>query len=234
MREDVRTFLAQCPHCQKQRESSIKVATLPYANSVTTRPMSVLNIDTVGPLKESFGGLKYVVVIIDMFTRFVELYAVPDASAKAAVNAMLQHFGRYGCPRTILSDNGSQYVNDLVAKFLDMAGTEHNRTLAYSKEENGIVERANKEFMRHLRALLQSVDHRSWPDYLPMAQRIVNATVHSSIGMSPYQLLYGDTINLEEGIFMPFKTPDATPLNEWITGNCNMPILDGIRFQTSG
>ena len=50
-----------------------------------------------------------------------------------------------------------------------------------------------------------------------MSQRIVNATVHSSIGMSPYQLLYGDTINLEEGIFIPFKTPDATPLNELIT-----------------
>jgi hypothetical protein len=56
-------------------------------------------------------------------------------------------------------------------------GTEHCLTLAYSKEENSLVERANKEVNRHLRAF--TFDKSTVDDYrlaLPMVQRIMNAT----------------------------------------------------------
>jgi hypothetical protein len=51
-------------------------------------------------------------------------------------------------------DNGPEMVNNLVTEVLQLLGTTGATILAYSKEENAIVERANKEVMRHLRALI--------------------------------------------------------------------------------
>jgi hypothetical protein len=55
--------------------------------------------------------------------------------------------GRYGCPSTILSDNGSQYVNQVIDELIYLMGSHYDLTMAYSKEGNGIVERANKEVL---------------------------------------------------------------------------------------
>ena len=65
--------------------------------------------------------------------------------------------------------------------------------LAHSKEENAIVERANKEVMRHLRALVYEVAKQrdEWPYLVPLAQRIVNSEVSSSTGVSPNDLKFG-------------------------------------------
>jgi hypothetical protein len=148
-------------------------------------PMETLNIDTIGPVPTDDQGIIYVPVNIDCFPGFVELYAVPDTTAHHAAKLVSQHLGRYyGAPRRIRTDNGSQFfVNLVVDELIDMVGSEHQLTLAYSSEENAIVERANKEVMRHLRAIL--LDKRvvgEWAIYSPLLliQRIMNASVHSA------------------------------------------------------
>ena len=108
-----------------------------------------LNIDFLGP----FPDKGYILVIIDTFTRWTELFWCPDATAKSACDGLLHHFGRFGSPNMIRSDRGSHFANELIKDFLDLTGTPHNMTLAYSSQENAIVERVNKEVNRHLRAL---------------------------------------------------------------------------------
>jgi len=70
---------------------------------------------------------------------------------------LLQHFGRFGNPAQILTDNGTQFINGTVEELVKMIGLQHVTVLAYSKEENSIVERINKEIIRHLRALVYEV-----------------------------------------------------------------------------
>ena len=62
--------------------------------------------------------------------------------------------GRFGAPERILTDRGTAFHNELVSELIHMCRAEHELTIAYSKEENAIVERANQEVIRHLRALL--------------------------------------------------------------------------------
>ncbi len=73
--------------------------------------MEVLNIDTIGPImsKDSAGNC-YILVIIDCFTRFVELYPIEDTSATLCAKALLNHVCRYGTPMTIRSDRRTQFV----------------------------------------------------------------------------------------------------------------------------
>jgi Integrase core domain len=68
----------------------------------TYTPMECLNIDFIGPFPD--GG--YVLVIIDTFTRWVELFPTKDASALSAATCLFQHFGRFGAPLQLRSDNG--------------------------------------------------------------------------------------------------------------------------------
>jgi len=76
---------------------------------------------------------------------------------------------------------------------LQVVGTQHSITLAYSHEENSIVERANKEVLRRLQALIfESRLVAIWSDMLPLVQRIMNTQVVQSIGVSPAQIIFGN------------------------------------------
>ena len=110
--------------------------------------MECLKIGFICP----FADKGSILVMIDTFTRFVELYATPDATAKSACKALIEHTGRYGAPRFLKSDNGSHFTNHVIDEFLKIFGSVHERILPYSSEHNAIVERMNKEVNRHIRA----------------------------------------------------------------------------------
>jgi transposase InsO family protein len=81
---------------------------------------------------------------------------------------LLKHFGRFGTPLQLRSDNGPHFVADVIREFLSLRGTQHCLTLAYSKEENASVERMNKEINRHLRALtFENTSLEKYADLLP-------------------------------------------------------------------
>jgi hypothetical protein len=88
---------------------------------------------------------------------------------------------------------------------LSLLQIDHELSLAYSKEQNAIVERANKEVMRHLTAIIfdRRVSEVWSSEYLPLVQRIMNAKVHDTIGVSPAELVFGKAINLYAGLLLP-------------------------------
>ena len=221
-RKHIKEFIDKCPICQKLSERAIKVNAEPFTTAVH-EPMHTLNMDSIGPVPTDKYGNIHILVIICCFTRFVELYAIPDVTGAVAARCLVQHIGRYGTPVRIRSDRGPQFVNETVQEVMKIIGTDHALTLAYSKEENGLVERANKEVMRHLRAILMDTEIvDEWSESLPLVQRIMNASVHSAIGYSPAQLLFGNAVTLDRGIFRPanpegYKGGNGQPkkLSEW-------------------
>ena len=96
--------------------------------------MDRLNIDTIGPLPPDESGNAYIIVIVDVFSRFVELYPAPDATALSAAKALIQWIGRYGNPGEILSDNGAQYTADIITQLCELIQVEHLTILPYSHE----------------------------------------------------------------------------------------------------
>ena len=181
--------------------------------------MQTISVDTMGPFPEAGNGDKYILVVIDNFTRFVELHPIPDLTAEVAARALLSYFGRYGVAKSIHTDNGTQFVNATITSLVDMLGIDHSTIHTYSHEENGMVERANKEVLRHLRGL---VLHREsigdWHYMLPMAQRIINSTVHSGTGYSPAELLFGASVNLDATLLkIPLRDQSQKTVNEWAT-----------------
>ena len=156
----------------------IPIHTHPFTTA-TLEPMVRINIDTINGLPVDNAGNRSIIVIKDCFSRWIELFPTPNETFAVVAKVLLQHVGRYGCPSQILSDNGPQYVNELIQEFTKLIGTEYITTLAYSKEENGIVERANKEALRHLRSIIfdKNVIEKWSSDALPLVQIIINSSV---------------------------------------------------------
>ena len=91
------------------------------------------------------------------------MYHTTDATALSAAECLPKHFGRFGAPHQLRSDNGPHFIADVIREFLLLVDVKYCLTLAYSKEENAIVERYNKEINRHLRAL--TFENLSLTDY---------------------------------------------------------------------
>jgi hypothetical protein len=167
MRKDVKLFIERCPCCQKMSVLKPIIHTKPFTLA-SYSPFDRICVDTIGPLPTDIdSGSEYILVIIDAFSRFVKLYPVKDTSAKAALHSLIDWMGMFGIPSEVVSDNGTQFANELITCFLDTLGTTNVKIHAYSKEENGMVERANKEVNRHLRTLVYNRKVKSkWTTYL--------------------------------------------------------------------
>ena len=199
MRRDTKQFIKTCPCCQKLDATKRALNTAKFTTS-TYEPWSALNMDFIGPYPNG----EYVHVIIDTATRWTELTLCKDATASSAAQALLGHLGRYGVPQHIRSDRGPHFANAVIKEFMALLGTELKHTLAYSSEENAIVERANKEVNRHLRAMIfDNPDVNSLPKMLPFVMRIINTTRNAVTGIAPSELMYGKMIDLDEGILLP-------------------------------
>jgi len=210
MRSDVRNFIRHCPACQFMQSSKLAIhskrSVHPF-NMCVGRPMDRINIDTIGPFPQDEEGNKYIMVFIDVFSRFVELVPVPDLTASTAAKEIIKFTGRYGIPNEILTDNGTQYLNELLTLLYDFMCTNHMTILPYSHEENSIVERANREVNKHLRAIIFDRKIKThWSIVLPLVQRVMNTMEHSSIGCAPSQIIFGNSVDLDRGILHERKS----------------------------
>ena len=198
-RQHVRYFIDHCPCCQKKNMLKIPIYAYSFTTSTYT-PMECLNIDSIGPFLDQ----GYIFVIVDTFTRWVELYHTTDATSLSAAKCLLKHFCRFGAPHQLRSDNGPHFIVEVIREFLHLIGVSHTLTLGYSKQENAIVERYNKEINRHLRAL--TFENLSLTDYkksLLFMQRNLNSNHCDTLKISASQMLFGNMLNLDKGIFIP-------------------------------
>jgi hypothetical protein len=103
--------------------------------------------------------MQYIGVIVDAFSRFVKLTPVKSTSGLDTARALIDFVGIFACPRIIHSNRGTQFLNDMITSLVTEGFVAFQRvTTAASKKGNVIVERANKEVNRHLRAFVFDID----------------------------------------------------------------------------
>jgi hypothetical protein len=202
----VESFVQHCLVCQKIKAHGPTVA---YDQRPTAKlvPWAHVSIDTLGPLPKDSDGSQYIIVVIDRFSRFVELFATKTCNAKAAASALLAVFSRYGPPLSVRSDQGPQFVSSVVEEFLRLLQIEHELTIPYHPAANGMVERVNAEVLKHLKAIVHAREVRStWSTYLPLVARTINNSWHSAIDTCPSRLVLGTVSSLQHRSLM---TADA-------------------------
>lgn len=217
MRNHIITFLHKhCAICQKLAVQKIVTNTKPFTLS-SYDVMQRVSVDSTGKLPTDAQNNEYIVSIIDNFSRFLELYAVKDLTANTFARCLLDFIGRYGVPRELISDKGTQFANDIIEELCRMVGTKQIFTMTASKEENGIVERSIREIRRHLRAIIFHTNLMdNWSTYLPLVQRIFNADVKQYLGVSPAQIVFGNSLQLDRGLLFQNNPNPSQTMSEWM------------------
>ncbi|GKT37609.1 DDE-type integrase/transposase/recombinase, partial [Aduncisulcus paluster] len=149
-------------------------------------------VDTIGPLPTDSQGMKYIITMVDEFTKWVELVAAPSTTAISAADAIFGNiFCRFGAPHQIRSDNGTQYVNKVIKELMKMTGVKHKTTGPYHPQGNGICERINGEVTRILRSLIyEGNSQNEWSRLLPIVMYVLNNRVSRATGYTPYKLIH--------------------------------------------
>ena len=192
----VKRFIQLCPCCQKMNQMKASIHASPFTTSAYGLWESV-SVDYIESLVPDAFNNNMIIVIIDNFSRFVDLYPTQSTDAMGAADALLKFTGRYATPNSFRTDSGLNFKSALVTGLIKTLGSDHELTTAYSKEENALVERMNKEVLRHLRNII--FDKRvgnQWSRYLPIVQRIINTTKNSSTGFTPAQIVFPNQITV--------------------------------------
>ncbi len=189
--DDVVRFIKSCATCQKIADKS-RVKHGRYGSTESHAPFEVVAIDTLYVSKAD-PYAKNLFVMIDTFTRWVELVPTIDKKGSSAAEAFLTSWiARYGAPKVILSDQGKEFENSFFEVLKTPFGINSRTTFGYHPEGNSICERVNQEVLRALKGIVQPLAlQEQWASAVPMVQYQLNTSQHRSLGTSPFALVFG-------------------------------------------
>ena len=112
-------------------------------------------MDILGPLPQSARRAKYVRVAIDYFTKWIEAKPLVRITGKEVKKFTWENIVcRFGLPRIIVTDNGTQFVNDPFKKWCEQLHIQQINTAVAHAQANGLVEAANKSLMNGIKTRL--------------------------------------------------------------------------------
>lgn len=187
MRGDVSKYVRACQVCQRTKAIRQKPQGF-MASQWPAAPMEELSVDLIGPLPTSPRRNKYLLVIIDKFTKFVELFPLRAATTQQIVSRMHEVFCRHGVPTAISSDNGKPFVSRLWKSLLRQWGISERHTVPY-RPAGQMVERHNGTVKQCLRAYCN--DHKGWDLHIPEIAFAMRTAVSAATGYTPALLCYG-------------------------------------------
>jgi hypothetical protein len=204
----VKDYIDHCNICQKAGPHGDQIEVKRYTRSSYV-PHECIEIDHIGPFQaDKSTNATHILVVIDTFSRWIELYPTKGAGEHEAALAIADYVFRYGPPKTCRSDKGSAFIGGI---FVEMAKAARMDLIqpqfAASHEENSIVERCNKEVRRHLNAIMnEKYMKEDWSFAIRMVQRMLNNSKHSVTGVEPARIIYGELIH---GSTFPWKPRGA-------------------------
>ncbi len=107
--------------------------------------------------------------------------------ARALLDEVLCKFNTL---RTLLSDNGSEFNNQVLDAICKEYGIAKTNIVAYHQASNGMVERQNHKIIQHLRTMICDVSS-TWNEWVPQVMASLNSALHTSIGDTPHFIVYG-------------------------------------------
>ena len=189
MNKDINLWASQCLSCQQAkvtRHTHLSPVQIPIPSSRFTQ----VNIDLVGPLPPDSRGRRYLLTMVDRFSRWPEAIPLDDCTAKTVARALVEHwFSRYGFPHVITTDRGVQFEGQLFTQLCQNFNIKHVRTAAYNPRANGLVER----FHRTLKAAIMASGD-TWENALPMILLALRTITKDELKAAPAELLFGTNL----------------------------------------
>ena len=182
-------FVRKCRECaihKPSRENTIA----PMKHIKASRPLQILQLDFVGPVTKSHDNKKYILTMIDHFTKYAQAYATEKCDTNTVINCLEQYFCIFGVPESIQTDNGTAFKSHNFNSFCDTFGIRAVHSTAYHAQSQGQVEKFNGTLTKML-SNYTGDKQTDWSDYVNLCVFAYNTAVQKSIKISPHEAMFG-------------------------------------------
>ncbi|XP_058740857.1 uncharacterized protein LOC131613183 [Vicia villosa] len=211
MRNHVKQFVKNCHICQQVKYETKKTPGLLQPLPIPHAIWEDLSLDFITGLPLSKGH-NAILVVVDRLSKGVHLAAlVPNYTAHKIASIFFDTVCKlHGMPRSLVSDKDPLFISKFWRELFSLCGTKLRMSTAYHPETDGQTEVFNRVLEQYLRSF---VHHKpsQWSNYLSLAEWSHNTSIHSSTGLTPYQITFG-------------KEPPSIP--QYIQGNSPIEAVD--------
>ncbi|GJW19910.1 reverse transcriptase domain-containing protein [Tanacetum coccineum] len=233
MHEDARKLIRACQDCQVHKpvprspQQKLSPITSPW-------PFYKWGIDIAGPFPEGPRKVKFLIVAIDYFTKWIEAKPVATITGNQIKKFVWDNIVcRFGLPGEIISDNGKQFQDNPFKDWCEKLCIRQHFASVKHPQTNGLVERANRSLGEGIKARL---DERSknWMEELPHVLWAHRTMIKSSNGDTPFSLTYGTEAVIPAEIDMPtLRTAEVDLIQNDEALEINLDLLEERREQAS-
>lgn len=176
--------IAYNPPCGK---SEGKIQNIPKG----AQPFEMVHIDHVTISDVRVPSKKYILVIVDGFSKFVKMYATKTTTSKEAIEKLKIYFCYYSKPKIVVSDRGTCFTSKEFTDFLTEIDIQHVKVATGSPQANGQVERFNRTIALMLGKLSEMDIGKNWTKTITEIEFALNNSVHKTTKEIPSVLLFG-------------------------------------------
>ena len=194
MARDAKIYCRQCVVCQRVKPSNSSGQPIESMKTLKDQPGSAVGMD-FGTLPWADGEFRYFLLIVDLFTRMIELVPLHDQTVDSIIVAFQQGwiYRGHGVPELVVTDQGAQLDGEQFREFCKSLKIEKRHTTPYHPQCDGMAER-NIGFVKQVLSCLmldRNLPKGSWPALLTEAGFYCNGMENASSKVSPLMLTYG-------------------------------------------
>ena len=194
MRRDVDLHISTCRACTVNKHQGMPRRAM--QNYQAGEPNERVHLDFLGPFETSNQGNKYILSIVDQFTRWIEIYALPEQTAIATSKTFFNGWiARFGTPTIVHTDQGRNFTSQLFQDLCSYLECTKTRTTPYRPNSNGQVERYNRMILTFIRCFIAGND-RDWDQHLAILGMSLRSTVNRTTGFTANMLMLGRELKM--------------------------------------
>ena len=190
LRKDACAWVKRCDKCQRFAHVPHRPPA-PLCSVLVPRPFAKWGIDLIGELPMAPRQLKFAIVAVDYFTKWVEaepLSRITEANTTSFIWRCI--ICRHGVPESIVTDNAKQFDNARLREICDQLKISKTYSSPRHPQANGQVEAVNKVIKENIKKKLEE-KKGAWADELPFVLWAYRTTVRNATGETPFSLAYG-------------------------------------------
>ena len=209
---DTLLYSRSCIHCQQFREITHYFPNVIGNNKLTPQyPNECISMD-ITYMQMSTTGEKYVLSIMDMYSRYTMFYPLRDMYADTISKRLVEHCCNFGFPRIISTDDANNMSSSLTKDILSILSIQHSVTIPY-RHNPLMVERIHHPLKQALSIMCQGAE-KSWTKYLKKVNYALNSRHNSTLGCSPI-----------EAYFMHQQNPQPNFNNIPLPNSCDPELI---------
>ena len=194
-RENVEDYCRTCDVCNSRKGPSTRNQARMQQFNVGS-PFERVAVDILGPLPVTERGNKFLIVLMDYFTKWPEVMPVPNQEAETIAEVLVDHvFSRFGVPMELHSDQGRNFESEVFRETMKIMGINKTRTTPLHPQSDGMVERFNRTLLDYLSKFVNE-DQKNWDQKIQLGLLAYRTAVHETTQYTPAKMMMGRELRL--------------------------------------